>query len=137
MSRFLFVYSPRIVLRVSYGVLVGTLAASSQIGTFKPLLILLAGALSLPFGIFSTIGYYFLTGLFNGIAGGFPYSSHGSGGGFCDPSGHCEYSSTQTGFGAHGLLFTFSIFVLYTTFGIFNFRVIRSLYSRIHPRKPN
>lgn len=136
MNRLLFGASPRIVPSVSYGILIGTLAASSQIGTFNPFLILLAGALSLPFGIFSTVGYYILTGLFNWVAAGFSTSNHGSGGGFCDPSGHCEYSSTQTGNGAHGLLFTCSIFVLYTTFGILNSRVIRSLYSRIHPKKP-
>lgn len=111
-------------LGVTYLVTVFLLAASGAPDSHRQLL-LVATALTLPFGVAALVGLYVLTGLFNWAATGFSTYSYGSSG--CNPSG-CW--STGTPVGAQGILFNSCIVTLYLGAAILNILLLRKVLRR-------
>jgi len=110
---------------VTYLVTVSLLAASGASYSHRQLL-LVATALTLPFGVAAVVGLYVLTGLFNWVAAGFTTASYGSDG--CDRFGHCWSSGTPVG--AQGILFNSCIVALYLGAAIMNILLIRKILRR-------
>lgn len=115
-----------VLITTGYALVVGVLAAVSQVGHPKALPVLLAVALSLPLGVVSLVGFYVLTGLFNWAAAGFTTSSHSAGG--CNSAGHCWSTGTPTG--AHGFLFVACVAVLFAGVAVGNSVLARSAVAK-------
>lgn len=106
-----------------YVVSVSLLAAVGIASDSHRQLLLVATALTLPFGVVALVGLYVLTGLFNWVAAGFTTERHSAGG--CNSVGNCW--SFGTPIGAQGILFDSCIVALYLGAAVANILLIRKV----------